>query len=593
MATRLEQASPRTAITLDQTIVLLREQRALSSAQALQVKKSVNLDDSRHPFVQLADLGLRGVGPNPEPLTLENITRLVASACGLGYFRIDPLKINVEAETALVSQAYATRFQFLPVVVSEQEVTIAVGEPYANEWEAEISRVLKRKVVRVLANPRDVERYLREFYGVSRSISGASSKSSVAARSLVNNFEQLTELGAVGEPDANDRHIVHLVDWLLQYAFEQRASDIHIEPRREQSNIRFRIDGVLHLIHQLPTAVIGAIISRVKSLGRMDVADKRRPQDGRVRTKVPNGQEVELRLSTMPTTFGEKLVMRIFDPEKIAQPFEHLGFTPHDLTLWNDIVGQPHGVMLVTGPTGSGKTTTLYAALKRLARPEINVCTIEDPIEMVEPQFNQMQVQPALEIDFASGVRTLLRQDPDIIMVGEVRDRETADVAIQAALTGHLVLSTLHTNDAPSAVTRLMDIGVQPFLISATLLGVVAQRLIRTLCPLCKQPGTVPADAWQALTTPHQLALPDAVMASCGCDECRHTGYRGRAGIYEILRLNEALSQMIKPAMHTAQLRQAALKGGMRPLRLAGAIKIADGLSTLAEVLSVVPAAER
>ncbi len=593
MATRLESPAERTAITLDMTIRLLQEQQALTAAQALQVKKSVNPDDDRHPFVQLADLGLRGAGAKREPLSLENITRLVASAAGLGYFRIDPLKINVEAVTALVSQAYATRFQFLPVVVNEQEVTIATGEPFANEWEVEIARVLKRKVVRVLANPRDIERYLREFYGVSRSISGASNKSSLAARSLVNNFEQLTELGAVGEPDANDRHVVHLVDWLLQYAFEQRASDIHIEPRREQSNIRFRIDGVLHLIHQLPTAVIGAIISRVKSLGRMDVADKRRPQDGRVRTKVPNGQEVELRLSTMPTTFGEKLVMRIFDPEKIAQPFEQLGFTPHDLGLWNDIVGQPHGVMLVTGPTGSGKTTTLYSALKRLARPEINVCTIEDPIEMVEPQFNQMQVQPALDIDFASGVRTLLRQDPDIIMVGEVRDRETADVAIQAALSGHLVLSTLHTNDAPSAVTRLMDIGVQPFLISATLLGVVAQRLIRTLCPLCKRPGSVLPDAWQALVSPHRVAVPATVMAPLGCDECRHTGYRGRAGIYEIMRLSEILSQLIKPDMHVAQLRQAALKAGMRPLRLAGAVKIADGLSTLEEVLSVVPAPER
>ena len=386
---------------------------------------------------------------------------------------------------------------------------------------------------------------------------------------------------------------MHLVDWLLQYAFEQRASDIHIEPRREQSNIRFRIDGVLHLIHQLPTTVIGAITSRIKSMGRMDVADKRRPQDGRVRTKVPNGQEVELRLSTMPTTFGEKLVMRIFDPEKVAQPFEQLGFTPHDLGLWNDIVGQPHGVMLVTGPTGSGKTTTLYSALKRLARPEINVCTIEDPIEMVEPQFNQMQVQSALDIDFAAGVRTLLRQDPDIIMIGEVRDRETADVAIQAALTGHLVLSTLHTNDAPSAVTRLMDIGVQPFLISATLLGVVAQRLVRTLCPLCKRPGTVLVDAWQALVAPHRIAVPSTVMAPAGCDECRHTGFRGRAGIYEIMRLEENLSLLIKSDMHTAQLRQAALKAGMRPLRLAGAIKIADGLSTLEEVLSVVPAAAR
>ena len=489
---------------------------------------------------------------------LESITRLVAEACGLPYLRIDPLKVDVEAVTSLVSQAYATRFQFLPLIVNEREVTIATAEPFDTEWETEVARVLKRPIKRVLANPRDIERYLREFYGVSRSISGASAKRE-GGMSIVSNFEQLTELGSVGEPDANDQHIVHLVDWLLQYAFEQRASDIHIEPRREQSNIHFRIDGVLHLIHQLPTAVIGAITSRVKSLGRMDVADKRRPQDGRVRTKTPAGQEVELRLSTMPTTFGEKLVLRIFDPEKLTQPFKALGFTRHDIRIWDEVAAQPHGVILVTGPTGSGKTTTLYSALKQLARPEINVCTIEDPIEMVEPTFNQMQVQPTIDLDFASGVRTLLRQDPDVIMIGEVRDRETAEVAIQAALTGHLVLSTLHTNDAPSAVTRLMDIGVRPFLIGATLLAVVAQRLVRTLCVDCKQAGELDLDAWKSLVEPHRIRPPDRVQVAIGCDECRHTGFRGREGIYEIFKVTDELAAMFKPGMDTAQLRQAAI----------------------------------
>ena len=466
-------------ISVERTVNLLVKQGALSKNQVAQITRATIPDDRRHPFVQIADLGLQTSGNSREPLSLEAVTRLCADACGIPYFRIDPLKTEVEAVTSLLSQAYATRFDFLPVVVNAREVTIATADPFSDEWENEVARVLNRKVVRVLANPKDIERYRREFYGVSLSISGASNKSAQNDASIVSNFEQLTELGKVGEPDANDRHIVHLVDWLLQYAFDQRASDIHIEPRREQSNIRFRIDGVLHLIHQLPTAVIGAITSRIKSLGRMDIADKRRPQDGRVRTKTPAGQEVELRLSTMPTTFGEKLVLRIFDPEKLAQPIENLGFTKHDLTLWNDIVSQPHGVILVTGPTGSGKTTTLYSALKRLARPEINACTIEDPIEMVEPQFNQMQVQPTADIDFARGVRTLLRQDPDVIMIGEIRDLETAEVAIQAALTGHLVLSTLHTNDAPAAITRLMDIGVQPYLIGATLLNRCSKNSIK------------------------------------------------------------------------------------------------------------------
>ena len=578
------------ALSLETAIQLLADRDALSAQQAAQIGGSINAEDDRHPFIQIADLGLQLNGPNPEPLTLETVTRLIADACGMPYVRIDPLKIDVEAVTSLLSQAYTTRFDFLPIAVDDHEVTVATAEPFSCEWESEVARVLNRKIVRVLVNPQDIERYRREFYGVSRSISGASDKSSANVATIVGNFEQLTELGQVGEPDANDQHIVHLVDWLLQYAFEQRASDIHIEPRRDQSNIRFRIDGVLHLIHQLPTAVIGAITSRVKSLGRMDVADKRRPQDGRVRTKTPAGQEVELRLSTMPTTFGEKLVLRIFDPDKLTQPIENLGFTKHDLALWNEIVNQPHGVILVTGPTGSGKTTTLYSALKRLARPELNVCTIEDPIEMVEAQFNQMQVQPSAEIDFASGVRTLLRQDPDIIMIGEIRDRETADIAIQAALTGHLVLSTLHTNDAPAAITRLMDIGVQPYLIGATLLGIVAQRLVRRLCPHCKEPGQVPKEAWDMLVSPHRVKYPTETMVAKGCDECRHTGFHGREGIYEILGVNDSLSEMITPTVNTSDLRRSALEQGMRPLQISGAHKIAAGKTTIEEVISVVQA---
>ena len=303
------------------------------------------------------------------------------------------------------------------------------------------------------------------------------------------NLEQMIELGRAGKLDANDRYVVNIVDWLLQYAFDQRASDIHLEPRRDNSDVRFRIDGVLHLVYQLPTVVMSAVISRIKVLGRMDLAEKRRPQDGRIKTKAPAGHEVELRLSTMPTVFGEKLVMRIFDPEVTIRTFDELGFSEAELDAWKKMVSAPHGIILVTGPTGSGKTTTLYSTLKYLAKPEVNVCTVEDPIEMVEPRFNQMQVHPVIGLDFASGLRTFLRQDPDIIMVGEIRDLETADMAIQAALTGHLVFSTLHTNDAPSAIIRLMDIGVPHYLIRATLLGVVAQRLVRTLCPHCREPG--------------------------------------------------------------------------------------------------------
>ncbi len=253
--------------------------------------------------------------------------------------------------------------------------------------------------------------------------------------------------------------------------------------------MRFRIDGVLHDVYELPAAIMAAVTSRLKILSRLNVAEKRKPQDGRLKTKSPEGDEIELRISTLPTAFGEKMVMRVFDPDVLVRSFEQLGFTKEDHETWNKMTSHPHGIIFVTGPTGSGKTTTLYSTLKQLATSEVNVCTIEDPIEMVEPSFNQMQIQANIDVDFAQGVKAMLRQDPDIIMIGEIRDLQTADMAIQAALTGHLVLSTLHTNDAPSSVTRLIDLGVPPYMISATVLGVMAQRLVRTLCPSCKGPS--------------------------------------------------------------------------------------------------------
>lgn len=591
MNTTSDEIQPGRAIRLADVLRLLVRSGVISPDSAKHANSSIRPDDGRHPLIALGEVGLTDKSNPKLKLGTEALTRLIAGACNMDYVRIDPLKIDVETVTGLVSQAYATRFQFLPVEVSPSAVTIATAEPYIREWEAELAPILKREIHRVLANPVDISKYLKEFYGVSRSLFGAATKAANENAISLGDFEQLTELGTVGELDANDRHVVHLVDWLLQYAFDQRASDIHVEPRRIEGNIRFRIDGVLHVVHKLAPAIMAAITSRLKSLGRMDVADKRRPQDGRIKTKTPSGREVELRLSTMPTTFGEKLVLRIFDPDKLTQPFSALGFTAHDESIWRDMTGRPHGIILVTGPTGSGKTTTLYSALKQLARPEINVCTIEDPIEMVEPSFNQMQVQPAIELDFAAGVRTLMRQDPDTIMIGEIRDRETADVAAQAALTGHLVLSTLHTNDAPSAITRLMDIGVPSYLISATLLGVVAQRLVRTLCDHCKTPGEPPQGAWESLVGSRSLDFEPRFFHAAGCDECRDTGYNGRQGIYEILTISDGLGRIIQKDVQAQVLRQQALKDGMYPLRWAGALKIAAGKTTLEEVLSVVPAA--
>jgi general secretion pathway protein E len=541
-----------------------------------------------HPLALVADQKLKDPRNPRRILTLEVLTEWLASRTGLPYLHIDPFKIDFAAVTKVMSNAYATRFRILPVQVSAKEAVIATCEPYVREWEAELAQILRLSIKRVLANPVDIGNYQVEFYNLARSVKDASQQS-LANLNDIANFEQLVELGRNGKLDANDRHIVHIVDWLLQYAFQQRASDIHMEPRRDSGNVRFRIDGVLHQVYQIPTPVMAAMTSRIKILGRMDVVEKRRPQDGRIKTRTPDGDEVELRLSTMPTAFGEKLVMRVFNPDVLVKDFKELGFSEEDKQRWMDLTARPHGIILVTGPTGSGKTTTLYSTLKHLATADVNVCTIEDPIEMVEPQFNQMQVQSGIGLDFASGVRTLMRQDPDIIMVGEIRDAETAQMAVQAALTGHLVLSTLHTNDAPSAITRLLDIGVEPFLLHSTILGVLAQRLVRTLCPHCRESITVDEATWQSLAYPWRIPLPASVHTGRGCLECRMTGYMGRIGIYEMMTMSSTLRPLVRSETDLSALRGQALRDGMKPLRTSGALKVAAGLTSVEEVLKVAP----
>jgi len=557
-------------------------------ARELTVGQRGQRDPSEHPLVRVAAAELPSAEAPHTPLSLERLTRWLSEKAHLPYLRIDPLKIDVAAVTGVIKHAYATRFKILPVAVSGDRVTVATAQPYVREWERELSGMLKLRFDRVVANPLDLDRYLAEFYAVSRSIAGASHDRGTASISSVGNLESLVELGKTGEPDANDQHVVRIVDWLLQYAFDQRASDIHLEPRRDTGNIRFRIDGVLHLVHQIPTPVLSAAISRLKALGRMDIIEKRRPQDGRIKTRTPEQKEVELRLSTMPTTFGEKLVLRIFDPDVLVRSLSSLGFSRKEENQWESMVSQPYGMVVVTGPTGSGKTTTLYSTLKRLAKPEINICTIEDPIELVDPALNQMYVQHQIGLDFATGVRTLLRQDPDVIMVGEIRDEETADTAVQAALTGHLVLSTLHTNDAPSTVTRFLELGVPPYLLKVALIGIVAQRLVRTLCTHCKKATEISDDQWRSLVAPMRPARPEKVFIPVGCDECRHTGYLGRIGIYEVMRLNESLRRHIRADTDSRHLREAALKDGMLPLRISGAQKVAAGLTTAAEIFAAV-----
>ncbi|CAK0762195.1 Type IV pilus assembly ATPase PilB [Gammaproteobacteria bacterium] len=564
---------------------MIGHQAALDLLQTVTPKERAE----RHVLEIIADAKLHHAKFPKRVLTLEELTFWLARQAGLNYLRIDPLKINAPNIGDLVSTAYAARNRILPVEVTLERVVFATSEPYLIDWVDEIRPVIKRDIERVVANPVDIERYRKEFFGVSQSVKGATAGPDDAHWRGMHNLEALVELGKSATLDANDSHIVHIVDWLLQYAFDQRASDIHLEPRRDLGNIRFRIDGLMHQVYQVPAKVMAAVTSRIKILGRMDVAEKRRPQDGRVKTRAEGGRELDMRLSTMPTAFGEKLVIRIFNPEVLVKDFVTLGFGLQDIQHWKEIVGQPHGIILVTGPTGSGKTTTLYATLKTLATPQINVCTVEDPIEMVEPAFNQMQVQHNIGLDFASGIRTLMRQDPDIIMVGEIRDRETADMAVQASLTGHLVLSTLHTNDAPSAITRLLDIGVPHYLIKTTVIGIVAQRLVRILCTHCRKNNPTDAGLWTSLVTPWKLSIPTTLAAPCGCLECRNTGYHGRTGIYEILVLDQELRNLITPNFEEARLRHLAYRKGLNPLRISGAMKVLEGITSLEEIFQIVP----
>jgi general secretion pathway protein E len=544
----------------------------------------------QHPLVRLAAVAMERAADG-KPLDIESLTQWLAGRAGLDYLRIDPLKVDVGKVADTMSAGYAERHRVLPVQVTSTEVVVATAEPFLTDWVDEVERQSRRTVRRVLASPHEIHRYTAEFFALAKSVRAAQRAGGNAGAA---SFEQLVELGKSNKQlDANDQGVVQVVDWLWTYAFDQRASDIHLEPRREQGVIRFRIDGVLHPVYQMPMGVLNAMTARIKLLGRMDVVEKRRPQDGRIKTRNPRGDEIEMRLSTLPTAFGEKMVMRIFDPDTAVKDLDALGFAQHDAQRWEALVKRPYGIVLVTGPTGSGKTTTLYSTLKRIATEEVNVSTVEDPIEMIEPSFNQTQVQPQLDFGFAEGLRALMRQDPDIIMVGEIRDLQTAEMAVQAALTGHLVFSTLHTNDAPSAITRLMELGIPAYLINATMLGVLAQRLVRTLCKQCRQEDTgASREALDAIVKPWKISGGYKPYKPVGCVDCRMTGFLGRMGLYELLTVSPAFKDKITQSPGTDMLRRQAVADGMRPLRLAGALRVAEGLTTMEEVLTATPPLE-
>ncbi|MDP9122822.1 MAG: Flp pilus assembly complex ATPase component TadA [Acidobacteriota bacterium] len=512
------------------------------------------------------------------------IAQAIAADAGLFHVRIDTLKLNADLMESKTSRPFARRHRMIPLEMNSGRLRVACANPYDLEGIDSFRRIAGRDLEIVVASEPDILKAITEFYGLRHSVKKA--ERDLTTGIDLGNLEQLVRMKSESEIESSDQHVVNAVEFMLQHAFDSRASDIHIEPKREDSLIRFRIDGVLHDIQKMPKIVHAAVTSRIKTMSRLDIAEKRRPQDGRVKT-TRLGRDVELRVSTLPVAFGEKVVMRIFDPLVFLQELSGLGFYPDELAVWNDFITRPHGIILVTGPTGSGKTTTLYSALKTIATREINVTTIEDPIEMVYDDFNQTAVQLKAGITFAAALRHILRQDPDVIMVGEIRDSETAQYAIQAALTGHLVFSTLHTNDAAASISRLVDLGVERFLISSTLVGTVAQRLVRRICTHCATERHLNADEVATL----RLAVPAGkrvkVKEGAGCFECRGTGYLGRAGIFEILPVDEAIKNLVVRGADAPEIKREAIKNGMRTLRQSALRKLAEGTTTFEEVVRV------
>jgi general secretion pathway protein E len=533
------------------------------------------------PAEVIASFNLELHGTPGRFLTEDMITEAISTEVGLPYLKIDPLKLDLGVVTSHIPRPFALKNLIVAVAEQDGVTTVAVADPFNDAIINELANARQMEIRRVLSSKSDILKILREFYGFRASVMAAEAESSTVVD--LGNLEQLFKMKGQQEIEGNDKHVISAVDFLLNYAFEQHASDIHIEPKREKSLIRFRIDGVMHNIHIIPKPLHNPIVSRIKLLSRMDLAEKRRPQDGRIKTSF-NNKDIELRVSTVPVAFGEKVVIRIFDPDILLQDLDSMGFYPRELSLYNSFIRRPNGIILVTGPTGSGKTTTLYSSLRSLSSPEVNIVTVEDPIEMVMEEFNQIGVQQAIGVGFDSILRNILRQDPDIIMIGEIRDRETAENAVQAALTGHLVLSTLHTNDSASAIVRLLDLGVQPFLISATLIGIIAQRLVRRICPHCKGERELTADE---LTYLQLGKKPQPVWEGEGCKECRGTGYKGRTGIFEVLDMNERIKGMVTASVDLADLSAVARAEGLITLRQVAIQKMLEGATTYEEVISM------
>jgi general secretion pathway protein E len=556
---------------------LLREQASRAGGRGL---RRAELS----PVELLASFEFPDQRRDGELIDEDKATRAVAEAAGLPYRKIDPLKLDASLITRTLSRPFARRHAVLPLERRGGLLVVATANPFDRELIENLRALTGQEIEPVLAAPSDIHRAIAEVYGFRAQVSEAQTQLSGGVID-VGNLEQFVNLTGVEALEASSEPIIAAVEYLLHYAFEQRASDIHIEPRREESIIRMRIDGVLHPVHRIPKGVHGAIANRFKIMARLDIA-YRKPQDGRIRT-ARGDAEMELRVSTIPTTFGDKVVVRVLDPSVLVRDLSELGFLPEERETFERWLLRPHGLIVVTGPTGSGKTTTLYSALQALASPEVNVVTIEDPIEMVHEDFNQIAANPRTGTSFAEALRHVLRQDPDVIMVGEVRDADTATQAVQAALTGHLVLTTLHTNDAVAAIARLRDLGVPSFLIAATLTGVVAQRLVRQVCPACAEDVPLTADEVAGLGVPHPEDHAGELLArrGPGCAKCRYTGYYGRAGLFELLAVNARLRHLIAEGATPETLIRTARQDGLKGLRDHAVQKVAAGVTSYEEAM--------
>ena len=514
-------------------------------------------------------------------VSARDVAQALAAQADLPY-----VETSAFPEMPILEERISARFlrdsRALPIEEDEDTLTLAVADPFNDFVRHSFELVTNRKIHRVVAVGTDIDSAIERLYGGGRTSVGSMSdgdlESRIDADALGDDIQQLKDL-------ASEAPVIRLVSLIITNALETRASDIHIEPFENRLIVRYRIDGVLHEIESPPKRQAAAVISRVKIMANLDIAERRLPQDGRIRLRI-QGKDIDLRVSTVPTMHGESVVMRILDKGGVQLNFEKLGFAPDILAKFKEALAQPNGILLVTGPTGSGKTTTLYTALDELNQPDVKILTVEDPVEYQMAGINQIQVKPQIELTFASALRSIVRQDPDIIMIGEIRDLETAEIAVQAALTGHLVLSTLHTNDAPATINRLMDMGVDDYLLTSTLVGVLAQRLVRTLCIHCRGAHELDADVANELgfgrVTPVERPV---IYKAMGCSHCSNTGFTGRMCVAEMMPLTEPIRRLIMQKANAGDLRRAALSEGMLPMYDDGLRKVVAGHTTVEEVL--------